>query len=139
MNNTLLNLYLLNFALLFTHEIDSAYWKEWDLFGIPGGIQVFLILNFVLLVVALLGLKELLYGKNDGYLFSLLVAAAGVFAFCIHTYFILTGHPEFQLPASLIVLASIMVVSLAQGYVTVRELRAGHRSVQSRAAATSED
>lgn len=36
------NLYLLNFALLFTHEIDSAYWKEWDLFGIPGGIKSFL-------------------------------------------------------------------------------------------------
>ena len=47
------NLYLLNFALLFSHEIDSAFWKEWDLFGIPGGIQVFLFLNFLLLLVAL--------------------------------------------------------------------------------------
>jgi hypothetical protein len=35
------NLYLLNAALLFTHEIDSAFWKEWDLIGIPGGIKFF--------------------------------------------------------------------------------------------------
>ncbi len=34
-----INLYLLNFALLFTHKIDSAFWKEWELFGIPGGIR----------------------------------------------------------------------------------------------------
>ena len=27
----------LNFALLVTHQIDSAYWKEWELFHLPGG------------------------------------------------------------------------------------------------------
>ena len=41
----LLWLYLLNAAVLITHEIDSAYWHEWDLFGIPGGIQFFLVLK----------------------------------------------------------------------------------------------
>lgn len=35
-------LYLLNAAALITHEIDSAYWREWELFG----IQVFLGLIF---------------------------------------------------------------------------------------------
>jgi hypothetical protein len=25
-------LYLVNSVLLINHEIDSAYWKEWDLF-----------------------------------------------------------------------------------------------------------
>lgn len=33
MSNWSKNLYLLNFALLFTHKIDSAYWHEWDFFG----------------------------------------------------------------------------------------------------------
>ena len=51
-------LYLLNCALLFSHEIDSAYWQEWDLFGLPGGIQLFLVLNLLLLVVALYGFKR---------------------------------------------------------------------------------
>jgi len=55
--NTAISLYILNFALLFTHEIDSAFWQEWKLFGIPGGIQVFLVLNFLLLLVALWGFR----------------------------------------------------------------------------------
>ncbi len=73
-----INLYLLNFALLFTHEIDSAYWKEWELFGIPGGIQVFLVLNLLLLLVALTGFRQVLLGERYGALFSLFLAASGI-------------------------------------------------------------
>ena len=32
-------LYLVNASLLVTHEIDSAYWNEWELLHLPGGIQ----------------------------------------------------------------------------------------------------
>ncbi len=128
-STTIIHLYLLNFALLFTHEIDSAYWKEWDLFGLPGGIQAFLILNFMLLVVALYGFRELVRNTPAGRVFSLLVAAAGVFAFCIHTYFILIGHPEFTLPASLILLAVILVVSVAQAYITLQQMRGARAPV----------
>jgi len=117
-------LYLLNFALLFTHEIDSAFWKEWELFGIPGGIQGFLVLNFLLLVIALYGFKQVVLGAKSAFAFSLLLSASGVFAFCIHTYFILTGHPEFTLPVSLAILVLILVVSLAQAVVAFKELRA---------------
>jgi len=108
---------------LFTHEIDSAFWKEWELFGIPGGVQVFLMLNFVLLLVALYGFKELIHGSKIGYMISLLLAAAGIFAFTIHNYFIMTGHPEFTLPVSLILLAAILVVSLIQGFFAAQALR----------------
>ena len=55
---------------------------------------------------------------------SLFLAGAGVFAFFVHGYFILTGHPEFTLPVSLAVLGSTLIVSLAQGILTVAELRA---------------
>lgn len=118
-----MNLYLLNFALLFTHEIDSAFWKEWDLFGIPGGIQVFLVINFLLLLVALFGFRQLLEGARSGVTFSLLLAGAGVFAFCIHSYFILTGHPQFTLPISLAILALTLIVSIVQGILAIKELR----------------
>jgi uncharacterized membrane protein len=40
-------LFLLNAAMLITHEIDSAYWKWRELFGLPGGLQLFLVLNLV--------------------------------------------------------------------------------------------
>ena len=108
------NLYLLNCALLFSHEIDSAFWKEWDLFGIPGGIQVFLFLNFLLLLVALFGFRQVLLGTRGGQWFSLLLGAAGVFAFSVHSYFILAGRPEFTLPASLVLLGLTLIVSLVQ-------------------------
>jgi len=39
-------LYLINAILLINHEIDSAFWKEWELFKLPGGIGGFLILHF---------------------------------------------------------------------------------------------
>jgi uncharacterized protein DUF6713 len=117
------NLYLVNAALLFTHEIDSAFWKEWELFGIPGGIQLFLLLNFLLLLGAFVGFKQLIQGTGSGYAFALLLAGSGVFAFTIHSYFILTGHSEFTLPASLTLLALILIVSLAQGFWTLKEWR----------------
>ena len=115
------NLYLLNLALLFSHEIDSAFWKEWDLFGIPGDIQVFLFLNFLLLLAALFGFKKVLQGARSGKWFSLLLAGAGIFAFSIHGYFILAGRPEFTLPASIALLVLILIVSLVQGFLTLKE------------------
>ncbi len=113
------NLYLANLVLLTTHEIDSAYWHEWSLFGLPGGIQVFLLLNFFVLLLAIFGYRQLLLGARGGAWFSLVLVAAGVFAFTIHAYFVLAGHPEFTLPASLVVLSLTLIVSVAQGAVTL--------------------
>ena len=115
-------LYALNFGLLFTHEIDSAYWQEWILFGIPGGVQFFLLVNLVLFIVAIFGYTQLLKLKQSGYWFSLMLSAAGVFAFTIHTYFILSGHSEFTLPGSELLLGIIMLVSLAQAILIIRVL-----------------
>ena len=116
------NLYLINFALLFTHEIDSAFWREWELFHLPGGIQGFLIANFLLLVVALYGFKKLLSGEKSGHVFSLILAGGGIFAFIIHSYFILTGHGEFTLPVSLGLLFSTLIVSAVQGYLILKTM-----------------
>ncbi len=122
-------LYILNLALLITHEIDSAYWQEWNLFAIPGGIQVFLALNFLLMLVGLLGLAQLLRQKPSAYIFSWLVIGAGLFAFGIHSYFLLAGHPEFRLPASLFLLAAVLVVSLCQAAATLSAMRSPRPAV----------
>jgi hypothetical protein len=119
-----INLYLLNFALLFTHEIDSAFWKEWELFEIPGGIQVFLVLNFLLLLAALTGFRQVLQVGRYGNIFSLFLAASGVFAFFIHSYFILKGRSEFTLPASMVLLVLILIVSLVQGLIELNDMHA---------------
>jgi hypothetical protein len=115
-------LYALNFGLLFTHEIDSAYWREWNLFGIPGGIQFFLLVNFALFIAAIFGYSQLLKLKQSGYWFSLLLAAAGVFSFTIHTFFIFMGHSEFTLLGSELLLGIILLVSIAQAILIVRVL-----------------
>ena len=46
-------LYVANLALLATHQADAAYWREWDVFGVPGGLPFFLL--FTVGVVAMPG------------------------------------------------------------------------------------
>jgi len=72
----------------------------------------------------LAGFKQLLLGARIGHLCSLFVAGAGVLTVALHSVLILAGHPEFTLPASLTVFLLMLIVSLAQGAVTVRTLRA---------------
>lgn len=107
-------LYLLNLALLATHEIDSAYWHEWELFRLPGGIQFFLILNFLLLLVFFYGLVQVTQWTRYARAFSYLLAGAGLFAFTVHMAFLLLGYPQFQSPVSVGLLAGILAVSIAQ-------------------------
>jgi len=108
-------LYLANATLLITHEIDSGYWREWELLHLPGGIQFFLIVHLGLLFVVLYGFGALLRRRRSGLWFSFGLAVAGVAAFVIHATLLLRGHPEFRLPASLAVLGVTLVVSLIQG------------------------
>ena len=117
------NLYLLNLALLITHEIDSAFWKEWDLFGMSGGIQGFLIVNFLIILGGLIGFRNLIIDHKSGYYFALVLAVTGVFAFCIHMYFIMAGHQEFTLFVSIAILIAALVVSLIQGVLALQALR----------------
>ena len=84
MFETLSWIYLTNSVLLIIHEIDSAYWKEWDLFKLPGGITGFLIIHFPLIFLILYGLIQVFLYSFTGLIFSLVLSSAGVFAFTIH-------------------------------------------------------
>jgi hypothetical protein len=115
-------LYLVNSVLLFIHEEDSAYWKEWELFGLPGGIQFFLAMDIVLIVIGLIGFRYVILKQRAGLWFALLQAACGVLAFGLHESFIWKGHPEFTLPMSQAVLILTLVVSIVQATYALREL-----------------
>ena len=119
MHDVLFWLYMVNAILLINHEIESAYWKEWRLFRLPGGVTLFLLIHFPLLFIILYGLVELSRESTAGYVFSLITAIAGIFAFCIHTYFIRKGREEFRLPISLFILIMLLLVSMVQAGVTV--------------------
>jgi hypothetical protein len=107
-------LYLVNTALLATHEIDSAYWHEWTLFHLPGGIQFFLLLNLALLIVVLYGFDKVARQANGMRVFSYILAGGGIFAFSVHTFLMLLGHPEFRSTVSIGLLIAILLVSIAQ-------------------------
>ncbi len=107
-------LYLVNTVLLILHEMDSAYWKEWDLFRLPGGIGGFLLIHFPLYLAGLYGLVLVSQGASAGLILSLVVGAAGIFAFGIHTFFLRKGRPEFNTQISKGILDLLLIVSIAQ-------------------------
>jgi hypothetical protein len=120
MSDLLFWLYFCNAILLIIHEIDSAYWKEWELFHLPGGIAGFLVLHFPLLAVILYGLIEVRQLGRAGFIFSLILSLGGIIAFAIHTYFIRKGRTEFKTPVSLGILIAILIISVVQSIVTIR-------------------
>ena len=119
MAEVLVWVYLINAVLLINHEIDSAYWKEWDLFGLPGGITGFLIVHFPLLFLILYGLVLVYKRATAGLILSLVLSLGGLFAFTIHTYFIKRGRDEFKAPISLVILIAALIVSLFQLVITL--------------------
>ena len=119
MEEALFWLYLTNAILLITHEIDSAYWEEWKLFKLPGGIAGFLIIHFPLLFVIIYGLVLVSQEIFIGLIFSLLVSLGGVFAFAIHMYFIKKGRDEFKTSISMVILISTLLISIIQLAFTV--------------------
>jgi hypothetical protein len=119
MQGLLFWIYLINAVLLINHEIDSAYWKEWDLFRLPGGINGFLIVHFPLLFIILYGLILVFQQSPAGLIFSLLLSAGGIFAFSIHTFFMSKGRTEFRSPVSLFILIATLIVSIIQAIVTI--------------------
>ena len=112
-------LYLSNSVLLINHEIDSAYWKEWELFKLPGGITGFLLIHFPLLLFVLYGLVLVFRQTFSGMIFSLILSFGGIFAFSIHTYFLKIGHKEFDTPISKLILVATLIVSIVQLTVTI--------------------
>jgi hypothetical protein len=116
---TLFWLYLINSILLINHEIDSAYWKEWELFKLPGGISGFLIIHFPILFFILYGLVLVHKGSTAGLIFSLVLSSGGLFAFGIHSYFIKIGHRQFSTAISRLILTATLITSILQGGLTI--------------------
>ncbi len=111
--------YLANATLLLVHEIDSAYWREWERFHLPGGISGFLLIHIALVALVLYGVHEVAMVTDAAPWFSLGLAAAGVFAFIIHMVFLAKGRDEFRSAVSVGILIATLVVSLVQAAAAV--------------------
>lgn len=112
-------IYLANATLLIVHEIDSAYWKEWELFRLRGGIAGFLLLHVPLVAAVLVGLLWVHEQTMAGLIFSAFLGFGGVFAFGIHAHFLRQGRPEFRSPASIGILIGTLALSLVQLAMTI--------------------
>jgi len=112
--DALLWIYLVNGTLLITHEIDSAYWREWELFRLPGGIAGFLAMHLPLAFLILWGAVLTAQQSFGGLFLSAVLGVSGIAAFAIHLTFILRGRTEFRTLASLLLLCATLVVSIIQ-------------------------
>jgi len=118
-NDALLFLYLANSVFIINHEIDSAYWQEWKLFHIKGGINTFLIIHFPVLFFILIGILEINKGSNAGYILSMILSIGGISAYIIHAYFLKKGNREFDTFLSKFILKIILILSIIELLLTM--------------------
>jgi hypothetical protein len=116
-------IYVWNAALLGAHEVDSGYWREWELFRLPGGAGLFVALHVALFAILVWGYGEVVEGRRAGAWMSALLAASGLLAGVLHGAFLATGHPQFRSGASLAILAALAGTSLVQAAAARAALR----------------
>ncbi len=107
-------LYATNVALLTTHQDDAAYWREWDVFGVPGGLPVFLAFNVGAVALVAAGLVRVAEGAPSARRAAALCATLGLFTVAVHAVFLWLDRTAFWEPASLIVLFGVLATSVAQ-------------------------
>jgi len=127
--NFLLWVYIVNATLLINHEIDSSYWKEWNLISLLSGrsrsvnndqknMNVFLLSHIPILFLIMYGLKEVIQMSFIGLIISVVLCFAGVFAFFFHMHFIRKGRIEFNTPISIGMIIGIFILSIIQLMIT---------------------
>lgn len=118
-------LYLANLIVLIAHQIDAAYWQEWDMFHLPGGIQLFVLANVLILFVILTGYRAVLLGLDTRVNYFLLLAGCGIFAVVFHGIYFAVGDERFKTAVSLVLLLATAIISVVQLCLGIRWKRMG--------------
>lgn len=111
--------YFWTMLFLILHQIDAAYWNEWEMFHLPGGVQGFLVFNLAAIALVLAGYRHVLLATARATLYACVCAALGVGTFLIHAGFALAGLEQFHLPLSM----AIIALCLASAVCLLRDLR----------------
>ncbi len=113
------NSYLITMSFFILHQMDAAYWHEWDMFYDipPGEIQGYLMYNIVLIPIFLIGYKNVLESSTSAIKYSYFCAGIGILVFIVHGLFLAFGYDEFKLPVSL----AIIVICLLSGSWQIRQ------------------
>ncbi|GLR12169.1 hypothetical protein GCM10007907_09590 [Chitinimonas prasina] len=107
-------LFLANATVLVTHQIDAAYWREWELFNIPGGNQVNLLLNIPIIALVLYAHSRVVANLRTGLNYYKLLAVLGFLTVGIHAFFFTLGREAFMQPMSVALLLATLVLSVWQ-------------------------
>ena len=94
---------------LILHQVDAAYWREWEMFHVPGGIQGFLVVNLAAIAVVLVGYRHVLLATPRAPLYAGVCAALGVGTCLIHAGFAMAGLEQFHLPLSVLIIVLCLV------------------------------
>ena len=121
--------YFWTMLFLILHQVDAAYWREWEMFHVPGGIQGFLVFNLAAIAVVLVGYRHVLLASERASFFAAVCTALGVGTCLIHAGFALAGLEQFHLPLSV----AIIVLCLASATWLLRDLRYINKQRQRRA------
>jgi len=104
--------YFATLSVLIFHQIDAAYWKEWEMFNLPGGIQGFLVFNIIAVSVLLNGFMHVISNTARAKMYSYLCAGLGIITFLIHCGFVITGYDQFSLPLSMVIIGLCFIFGL---------------------------
>lgn len=77
--------FIINATLLVLHEIESAYWKEWEILKLPGRITGFILLHIPILLLMFYGLIEVVKQSTAGYIFCIIFGIGGLIPFIVHS------------------------------------------------------
>jgi hypothetical protein len=108
------NVIVLNLSLVLTHQVDAAFWREWEMFGLPGGIQLFNALNVVIFLVVLFCFMAVVQRRQSGFRCSLIIALLCASVLPIHAAFALSGFTQFHLPFSVFLIGATFAASIVQ-------------------------
>lgn len=110
--------YLINATLLICHEIDSAYWREWELFHIPGGSIFFVMLHLPLVALILHGMMLTAHGDRSWRWYSLMTGVAGTCGGTLHISLLIAGSEPFSTWFSTSLIVAFLLASIVQVVVT---------------------
>lgn len=106
--------FLMNAAVLVTHQIDAAYWHEWELFRLPGGNQLNLLLNLPIIALVLFAQGHVRANSSLALRCYQLMILLGFLAVAIHSAFFAFGAEAFMQPVSIALLAATAILSIGQ-------------------------
>ncbi|WP_332853732.1 DUF6713 family protein [Duganella sp. S19_KUP01_CR8] len=106
--------FLMNAAVLITHQIDAAYWHEWELFHLPGGNQLNLLLNLPIIALVLYAQGQVRANSSLAQRCYQLMIFLGFLTVAIHSAFFAFGAEAFMQPMSIALLAATAILSIGQ-------------------------